>query len=459
MQGRGRRVADDRARAIAAQRAGRNDEARAAYMRLLARNPKDAGIWTNLGVLLRESGAHDLALVAQKRALALAPHNRAILNNAANSLNDSGESERSLVLRRALIAQEPDNPAHRAMEGRTLRALVRYDEGIEVLEAALAEHADDAELRVQLALTQLAAGHYAGGFQNYAARWQTDELTPRQMSTPKWDGGPLDGKTLLVLPEQGLGDALAFARFLPVLRRFGPDRVLLQCARPLARLMIGIDGADWTGTDPRAAGAHDVWTDLMDLPALRFAASKAIPPPARLTIPDDSRRRARAMTAPYRDRFRIGVNWGGSVTYRGDAFRSFSHRQYHRLLDLPQVQMFSLYKGSKLADYHADGSAAFILDAASTDRDLADTAAMMAQMDLIVTSCTATAHLAGTLGLPVWTLLHWEPFWLWQIAQDETPWYPSMRLVRQSRAGDWDGVFAQVHDDLKQRLSDWRKAD
>ncbi|MBW7922736.1 MAG: tetratricopeptide repeat protein [Rubellimicrobium sp.] len=428
-----------RQRAIAAHRAGRRDEARALYAARLARAPQDAGIWTNLGVLLREAGEHDLALAAQERAFALDPDNPATLNNLANILGDIGDNTRALALRRRLIARDPDNPAHRAMEGKALRALGQHDAAIRALDAALARHPGDAELRIQRALTHLAAGNHAQGLTDYAARWQTGELTPRRMAVPKWDGGPLDGRRILVLPEQGLGDALAFARFLPVLGRFRPGHVRMQAPRPLARLLEGVAGAD-TGGD------HDTWTDLMDLPALHFAASDTIPPPVRVTIPEDSRARARAITAPFRDRFRIGVVWGGSPTYRGDAFRSFSHRHFHRLLDLPGVQMFSLYKGPGLKAFHADGTSAFITDAASSDRDLADTAALIEELDLVITSCTVTAHLAGTLGRPVWVLLHRDPFWMWGHAGAATPWYPSMRLIRQDCPRDWDGVFARVRE-------------
>ncbi|MCC7320036.1 MAG: glycosyltransferase family protein [Rubellimicrobium sp.] len=459
----GARISDEpparmRDRAAALHRAGHRDEARALYARCLARNPDDAQVWTNLGALLRSEGEHDLALVAQEKAHALDPANRNILNNLANILNDLGWHERSLALRRRVIALDPGDPGHRAMEGKSLRSLLRLDEGIRVLTAALSDHPDHHETRIQLALTQLASGHYAEGFRNYAARWLTGELTPRRIGTPKWDGGPLDGRTILVLPEQGLGDAVTFARFLPALRRFNPARVMLLCEKPLLRLMSGVEGADWIGTDPHEAGAWDTWTDLMDLPTLHFAASDTVPPPTRLTIPEDSRTRARAIAAPFDGRFRVGVVWGGSVTYRGNAFRSFSHRLYHRLLDVPGVQLFSHYKGPGLAAYQADGTSAFIVDTASDDRDLADTAAMMEEMDLIITSCTATAHVAGSLGRPVWTLLHWDAFWLWQVARDETPWYPSMRLIRQDRPRYWDGVLARVHADLSALVATSRKA-
>ncbi|WP_210528623.1 tetratricopeptide repeat protein [Rubellimicrobium arenae] len=436
-----------RDRATAAHQAGRLAEAQPLYAAFLAREPRAAGIWTNLGALFRSEGRHDQALRAQERAHALDPANSGIRNNLANILNDVGEHERSLVLRRELMRDAPQDPNQVAMAGKALRSLGRHEEGIALLEDGLRRFPRDAEMQIQLALTELAAGRYAQGFRHYAARWLTGELSPRKVSAPKWDGGPLDGKTIVVLPEQGFGDTLCFARFLPVLRRFNPARVALLAERPLLRLMAGTDGADWIG--PGAPpGGFDLWVDMMDLPTLHFGAGDGIPAPASLAIPDDARARARAITAPFRDRFKVGVVWCGSVTYRANAFRSFPHERLHALLDIPGVQMFSLYKGPELAAFQADGTSAFIVDAGGSDRDFADCAAMMEEMDLIVTSDTVTAHLAGSLGRPVWTLLHWDAFWLWGHGRDTTPWYPSMRLIRQTSPRDWSGVFARVRSDL-----------
>lgn len=314
-------------------------------------------------------------------------------------------------------------------------------------------------MRIQLALTQLAAGRYAEGFANYEARWLTGELAPRTVAAPRWEGGPLAGRTVVVLPEQGFGDALCFARFVPVLRRWGEGRVAMVAERPLLRLMEGAEGADHVG--PGAPpGGFDAWVDMMDLPRLHFEAGLPVPPPTRLTIPAESRARARAMTAPFRDRLKVGVVWCGSVTYRGNAFRSFPHRELHALLDLPGLQLVSLYKGPEVEAFRADGTAAFILDAGSQDRDFADCAALMEGMDLVVTSDTVTAHLAGSLGVPVWTLLHWDAFWLWGPEGESTPWYPSMRLIRQERPRDWAGVMARVRADLARMLAErgarWR---
>jgi Flp pilus assembly protein TadD len=437
-----------RDRAIALHRAGKPAEARPLYAAFLSAVPQDAAMWSNYGSLLRSEGRHDLSVLAQERAYALQPEGLAQMGNLANALADVGQYERALELRHAVLRRTPDDNSQKAMIGKALRTLGRYEEGIAWLEQAVADHPDVPELRIQLSLTELAAGRYASGFHNFGVRWQTGELKPRKIAFPQWQGEDLTGKTILVMPEQGFGDAVTFSRFLPVLRRYNPAAVRLFCEPPLVRLLERVEGADWTGNEIGPDGSHDVWTNIMDLPAAHFAQSSEIPAPTRLTVPADSQERARVIVSPFRDRFKVGVVWCGSVTYRGNAFRSFSHTEFHRLLDLPGVQLFSLYKGPELAAFHADGTAGFIVDAAASDRDFADCAAMMMEMDLIVTSDTVTAHLAGSLGRPVWTLLHWDAFWLWQLERDSTPWYPGMRLIRQERPRDWAGVMARVRQDI-----------
>ena len=150
--------------------------------------------------------------------------------------------------------------------------------------------------------------------------------------------------------------------------------------------------------------------------------------------------------------------WSGSSTYKANAFRSFSHTEFLPLADKPGVQLFSLYKGPYLADFVRDGSAAFIVNAASDDRDFADCAAMMDEMDLIITSDTATAHIAGSLGRPTWTVLHFDPFWVFGHKTDETPWYPGMRLFRQGRPMDWGSAFAKVSAALDDLLAERRRS-
>ena len=433
-----------------AHRSGRLDAALAGYAKYLAQVPGDAGIWSNLGVLHRTAGRHLMALRAHERALTLDPDGTGTMNNAANVLSDIGRYDDSLALRRRLLERSPDDLNQLAMVVRCLRGKGDYAAAIASALDALRRFPDDAELQMQLAFAQLGAGRYAEGLKNYRARWRAGELQPRDLPFAEWQGMSLDGRTVAVLPEQGFGDAVLFARFLPVLQQWR-CRVVMAVKPPLRRLLHDLPGVDEMVDALRPGMSIDYWINMMDLAEMHFARSVRIPAPAPLTVPVDSRDRARALVAAHRDKLKVGVVWTGSVTYRGNAFRSFSHRDFLPLTDVAGVQLFSLYKGPELAAYQADGSDAFIIDTGSTERDFADTAAMMKACDLVITSDTATAHIAGSLGVPVWVVLHWDAFWVYTHHGDATPWYPGMRLFRQHRPLDWSGVMADVEDALRQR--------
>ncbi|MDC0116180.1 hypothetical protein OAH97_01725, partial [Octadecabacter sp.] len=254
-----------------------------------------------------------------------------------------------------------------------------------------------------------------------------------------------DGKSILILPEQGFGDMVLLARFIPLLTAKGA-RVRLVAKEPLLRLFESMEGVDWLGSAARKDDPVDLWITFMDLPKLIFGPDDlgAVPDPTVLTIPRDSTERAKRITENHCNMLKVGVVWSGSSTYKGNSFRSFSHREFLPMARVPNVQLFSLYKGPFLENFQRDGSAALIIDAASMDRDFADCAATMREMDLVITSDTATAHIAGSLGVPTWVMLHWDAFWVYRHQGETTVWYPSMRLFRQPKPQDWLGAFDAV---------------
>lgn len=440
-----------RTRAIQLQQAGQLSEAAPLYARYLASVPDDAGAWSNLGVLHRVAGRHMQSLRAHERAIFYAPDDVGLRSNYANILSDVGRYEESIAHRKWVLERESNNLNHLSMVGRCLRGLGRYSDAISYLQSAIAKHPEDVELKMQLAFAQLGAGDYVNAFDTYKARWQAGELKPRKLPFPEWKGEPLKGKTVLVMPEQGFGDAVLFARFLPALHQLGAT-VHCIVERPLAVLFENLEGADWTGQAIPSTAKIDYWINMMDLAGLHFGQSTDVPAPTRLNVPDDSKKRAAQIVAPYADKLKVGVIWTGSVTYKGNAFRSFSHTDFLPFTDIPGVQLFSLYKGPMLEPYFADGTSGFIVDAGSEERGFADTAATMCAMDLIITSDTATAHIAGSLGVPTWTVLHWDPFWVWTHQGETTPWYPSIRLFRQKTPLDWSSVMAEVRGALEKQM-------
>ncbi|WP_375279461.1 tetratricopeptide repeat protein [Pseudooctadecabacter sp.] len=445
-----------RAQSVNAHQAGQTAEALDGYTRYLARYPNDAGIWTNLGALFRKTGQHNKARVAQSRAYALAPEDTGVLNNYANILSDLGEYERSIQLREYSLAKDPHHLMHHAMIGRCYRGMGLYEDAISYLTPKVAEYPDETEIKLQLAFAQLGAGHYGAAFRTYDARWNSDELKPPQMPFPKWqEGMSIKGKTLLIMPEQGFGDMILMSRFIPLIIAQGA-KVRLVAKKPLIRLLEGIDGIDWIGTSASPSDPVDLWVSLMDLPKLVYGPKDngPVPAPTSLTIPADATDRAKVLTGQHQGMFKVGVVWSGSATYKGNTFRSFTHREFIPMAGLPNVQLFSLYKGPYLEAYQEDGTAALIIDAASTDRDFADCAATMKEMDLIITSDTATAHIAGSSGVPTWVMLHWDAFWVYRHHGETTSWYPSMRLFRQDTPQDWSSAFHAATAALAEKVSD-----
>lgn len=443
-----------RAQSVNSHKAGHLAEALEGYSRFLAAFPKDAGIWTNLGALYRAMGQHTLGRTAQARAYALEPGDKGILNNYSNILSDLGDYEHSIELRKRSLKIDPSHLMHHAMIGRCYRGMGAYDKAIEYLKPKVAEFPQEPEIKLQLAFAQLGAGQYGAAFRSYEARWETGELDQPDIPFPKWEEGvSIDGKTLLVLPEQGFGDMVLLTRFIPLIAAQGA-KVRLVAKKPLLRLLDGIDGVEWIGPSASAQDPVDYWVSLMDLPKLVYSPDEAgdVPPPTPIRTPDDSVERAKALTTHHREMFKVGVVWSGSATYKGNGFRSFSHREFLPMADVPNVQLFSLYKGPFLEAYKKDGSAAVMIDTGSFDRDFADCAATMKEMDLIITSDTATAHIAGSLGVPVWVMLHWDAFWVYRHAGETTEWYPSMRLFRQAKPQDWTSAFDAAFAALVERV-------
>jgi len=410
--------AELRAAAVNAHRAGRLEDALEGYTRYLARFPKDSGIWTNLGA-------------------------------------DLGDYAKSIELRQTSLKADPSHLMHHAMIGRCYRGMGEYQKAIDYLTPMADKFPEEPEIKLQLAFAQLGAKDYGAAFRSYDSRWETEEIDRPVVPFTRWeDGMSVDGKTLLILPEQGFGDMVLLARFIPLVAALGAN-IRLVAKKPLIRLLEGIEGVDWIGSGANTADPIDLWITLMDLPKLVYGADEAgvVPAPTVLTIPADSADRAKRITAQHQDMFKLGVVWSGSATYKGNSFRSFTHREFLPMANLPNVQLFSLYKGPFLESFHEDGSAAIIIDTASTDRDFADCAATMREMDLIITSDTATAHIAGSLGIPVWVMLHWDAFWVYRHAGETTDWYPSMRLFRQAKPQDWGSAFDAALAALTEKVS------
>jgi len=403
---------------------GSLEEAEACYRQALARKPDFPEAHNNLGVLLKEKRRLDEAVASYRRALALQPGYALAHHNLADAFLDLGLLDQALAGYRRVVELRPDDP----------------------------------EAHYNLGLFLLLRGRYEEGWRECERRLELPASRPR-IDAPRWQGEPAAGRALLIRAEQGFGDLLQFVRYVPLVRpRSGAARVILEAEPGLIRLFAqnGGCGAEMVALSRSAEDAPpcDCQVPLLSLP---FALGVIEPMP----MPEPYLRADAELRRQWRDRLgapcaapgtarraaRVGLVWAGSPGNKVDALRSLPAEKMLPLLQVPGFHFYSLQVGSPSRQAPALASAGLI-DLTAHLTDFADTAAFMAELDLIITVETAVAHLAGAMGLPVWTLLPFRTEWRWGFAGDATPWYPTMRLFRQPAFGDWDAVVQRVAAEL-----------
>lgn len=366
------------------------------------------------------------------------------LRDKASALNVQGRHNDALALYDRLIASAPDNPTWQTERAAVLRNLGRDIEAIEGCHRALALNPSLAEGHFLLAGLLLRDGRYRDGFREYEWRLQMPDVSipARQLRAPFWDGQPAPDKRLMVVAEQGLGDTVQFVRFIAKAReRVGALALVVQ--EPLRDLCASAAGADTVLASGDALPAHDLKVSLLSLPYLLRTSLATLPAPTGYLSVDGASSRAG-------EGLNVGLNWQGNPSGAGDRGRSVSLDTLAPLLDMPGSTYVSLQR-----DHGLEQLSEFpgIIDAASTSKSFADTARIMESLDLIITTDTAVAHVAGALGRPTWVLLKHAATWRWLKERSDSPWYPTMRLYRQSQPGEWADVVDRVTRDLTALLS------
>jgi len=430
---------------------GQLAEARTALEHALSINADYAEAHTNLGNVCMHENRVDEAIAAYGRALDLRADYPEALSNLAGALRKAGRLSEAREQCEKAITSKPDYVSAYANYGLVLGDGGRYQEALAIYDRALAIDPGHAAVRANRAVLLLLLGHFTEGWREYEWRWRTPGFTTprRDFSAPVWDGTPLAGRTLLVHAEQGIGSAIQFSRFCRPAAAGGT--VVLECQPPLRRL-FALSFTDGAASQVVAKGqqvpACDVHVPMMSLPKVLLTSLGTIPAdvPYLRADPDDMVRWAHNL----RDRPgpRVGLVWAGNPLHGNDTNRSMPSSALGPLIaDNPQVRFYSLQVGpSAGVGAFADGT---VRDLAPELSDFADTAAVLAHLDLVISVDTAVAHLAGALGRPVWLLVTHVPEWRWLLARDDSPWYPSMRLFRQGQAGDWAGVIDRVSSALR----------
>jgi tetratricopeptide (TPR) repeat protein len=445
----------DLRQAVAMHQAGRIDEAIARYRDILDREPEMAGAWTNLGVALRARGHRTAALACVRRAQELQHDIPGLLGNLGNLLKDLGRFEEGLEAHRAAVRELPNDARAHYNLGLSLRmagdpaaALASFDEACR-LDPSLAE------AYVDRSLLRLEAGDFARAWPDYEHRYALPEMARHRFEGSRWAGEPFPGRTLLVHYEQGLGDSMFAARFLAAAKRRGGE-VWLQCPAQLQRLFARLPGVDrLCGVDERPEGA-ELHCGMLSLPGLLATDPATIPAPARFEIAEPPTPIQAELLRRAGDRFRVGIFWSGNPRYKGNALRAAPLQPFLELARQPGIQLYSLQTGSPremLAQVECDP---IVIDTGDALGDFASTAAFVRELDVVVMTDSALAHLTGSLGRPIWVMLGIHPYWYWGTKGDRTPWYPSMRLFRAGDAGMWREAMDEVAGALGEAVALWR---
>ncbi|KAA0889857.1 tetratricopeptide repeat protein [Oryzomonas rubra] len=429
--------------------AGKVNEAAFQFRKALGLAPGFTDAYLCLGHCLHLAGRFDEALEVYDRALRISPDSAPVWNNRGNALlelcryNDAAESySRTLEL-------APDFHDARVTLGTCYQALGQFAKARAACEAVLRVDPNHAEAHWNRALLLLLHGDYHEGWREYEWRWLKRNFTSplRDFVQPRWQGEPIGGKTLLIHAEQGFGDTLQFCRYVPLVAALGA-RVVFECHPPLASLMnmVGVRTVPMGEPLP----SFDLHVPLLSLPMIFGTSVETIPGEVPYLTPPADRLPFWRSLVPDEGRLKVALCWAGK-SYP-DPGRSCPPELLAPLATVEHISWYSLQFGWK------EALPLPMADPTGHVRDFGDTAALIAQLDLIITVDTAVAHLAGALGKPAWVMLPHAPDWRWMTGREDSPWYPSLRLFRQARPGSWREVVQRVAHALENRARPARLA-
>lgn len=454
----------------------RHEDALASYDRAIAVNPHSAEAYDSRGTALVALRRHEAALASYERAIALKPEYAQPHLNRGNVLSELGHWDAALASYDTALALSPGDPSIYCNRGNLLGDLGRYAEALASLDRAIDIDAEHAQAHFSRAFVHLVRGDLLPGWRDFEWRWRNEHCVTirekRDFVQPFWLGdADIAGKTLLVHCEQGLGDTLQFCRYLSLLAELGAT-VICEVPRPLLDLLVSIRGvAQWV-LPGEPLPAFDYYCPLLSLP-LAFKTTLAnIPSAVPYLRASAARERHWREKLGARSRARVGLVWSGGFRPDQPELWSVNERRNIPLALLaslrhPGVEFYSLQKGQpaegELATLLAQGwHGPTLLDHTREFHDFNETAALIEQLDLVISVDTSTAHLAGALGKPVWILNRFDTCWRWLLERTDSPWYPTARVYRQERAGDWESVIEKVRGDLDQfarAVAAWMESD
>jgi Tetratricopeptide repeat/Glycosyltransferase family 9 (heptosyltransferase) len=391
----------------------------------------------------------EAALAAADRVLALdAAHVRA-WNNRGNALLKMGRHDEAIAAYDRALAIKPDYGDATYNKGNALLELGRVPEALACFEQAVRLRTDHPDFPFNEGMARLLLGDLRRGLQRYEGRFQKTAQPPRirPFPQPRWTGEDIAGRRILLHAEQGLGDTIQFARYVPMVARKGAE-VILEVQAPLKPLLANLAGVSRILAYGEALPAFDIHQYLLSLGAVFKTELATVPAEIPYIAASADRAAKWRACLPAHAGPRVGLVWSGNPAFSGDALRSIGLGPLAPILSVPGVAFVSLHCEVRAEDAGHRRAAPHLVHFGAELSDFADTAALVSELDLVIGSDTAVIHLAGALGKPLWLLTQFSPDWRWMLAREDNPWYPTARLYRQPAMGDWASVVERVRKDL-----------
>ncbi len=433
---------------IVFQEKGQLEEAITYYQRALELDPRLADAYYNLGKVFCEKGQLDGAIAHYQKALRLNPNSAEVYNNLGFCLQEKWPGDEALTYFQRAIGLNP----HFAEAYYNL-ALYHHDrnlldEAVAYYKKAIEYKPDFADAHWNMACALLLAGNFDQGWREYEWRWKLKDHRGHTFSSTLWDGSDISGRTVLLHAEQAFGDTIQFIRYAPLVARRGA-RVVVQCPKELASLLGKVEGVEQVVADGGQLPDFDLQCPLLSLPHVFETTLENIPVEIPYITAD------LLLFRKWRDRlhcdgpgFKVGLVWTGRTKAKRERGRSCSLALFSALAGFDNIKFYSLQKGEGSEQAKTPPKDMKLIDYTEEIQDFSDSAALIANLDLIISIDTAVAHLAGALGRPVLTLLPFVPDWRWLLNRDDSPWYPTMRLFRQPSPGDWEAVIRNIEREL-----------
>tara|TARA_B100000809_G_scaffold263615_1_gene317282 strand:- start:563 stop:2491 length:1929 start_codon:yes stop_codon:yes gene_type:complete len=424
---------------MALKKKGELDAAVQVHHQALRIQPDFAEAHRNLGDILQKQGKYDKAVEAYQRAIQIQPNYAAAYNNLGIAWQKQGKLEQAIQIYHKTLVIRPNYPQAYNNLANTLKEQGKLQGAVQAYHKAIEINPSYIDAHKNLGIVLLLQGDFQRGWQEYEWRLKSDDLCIANRAQTRWDGSSLSGKTILLYAEQGFGDTIQFIRYVHLLVEYDTE-IIVECQPELLQLFKNIGAIKKTIVMGESAPKFDVNASLLSLPRILGTDLNSIPVKSPYLYTKSGSHTDLEMCSEYK----VGIVWAGNLKHPNDNNRSVELQQFSVLFDVEACQFFSLQVGKRRNDiirYHYSNT---IIDLGGDFSNFSDTAAAILELDLVISVDTAVAHLTGALGKPIWVLLPFMPDWRWLLEREDTPWYPTMRLFRQTDTRDWAGVLQKV---------------